>query len=73
LKYRKSKQQLWPLKKHKLRKYTFLIYLIKMDDTGVGWILAASGWCLDQQQLKDPQESSLKRVLILPLVCFPIL
>lgn len=44
-----------------------------MDDTGVGWILAALVWCLAEQQLKDPQESSLKRVLILPLVCFPIL
>lgn len=44
-----------------------------MDDTGVGCILAALGWYLDEQQLKDPQESSPKRVLILPLVCFPIL
>lgn len=44
-----------------------------MDYTGAGWILAALGWYLDEQQLKDPRESSLNRVLILPLVCFPIL
>jgi len=61
------------LNNKKPRKFTFLIYLIKMDDTGVRWILDALGWCLDEQQLKDPQESLLKRVLILPLVCFPIL
>lgn len=71
--YGSSSQQLWSLNNKKLRKFTFLIYLIKTDDSGVGWILAALGWCLDEQQLKDPQESSLKRVLILPLVCFPIL
>lgn len=41
-----------------------------MEHTGVGWILAALGWCLDEQRLKNPQESSPKRVLILPL-CFP--
>lgn len=68
-----SRQQLWHLNNKKLVKFTFLIYLIKMDDTGAGWILAALGWYLDEQQLKDPRESSLNRVLILPLVCFPIL
>lgn len=36
LKYRSSRQQLWPLNNKKLRNFTFLICLIKMDDTSVG-------------------------------------